>query len=340
MVPKRQAPGPLVRDGAALLSGFALPIGIFLVPYLLTGAVADWLDGVLLRPGTRFESASSSPAAPWTVLTGVAAVALAAGTSRLDGHRRRRAALAVGAAVALGFALDDLTGGAVLGGFWYALRTWIPALVVWGAWELGRRREPLDTIAYAALATAGLWALVQFPYPAPAYVFYVAPLGVVATLAVVGGRTRHPPTPALGVLAALFAFLGAGYAAGVATSVDTALTLDRGGIVVSETDARTYEELAGEIRSRAGEGGLWAGPDAPEVYFLSGMTNRTPVLYEFLSGSTDAPAALTDPEVTVVVLNERPLFSRSLSPETTERLASLFPESRRIGDWVVRWRSR
>ena len=65
------------------------------------------------------------------------------------------------------------------------------------------------------LAAAALWSLVQFPYSAPAYFFYAAPLGVLATAAVVGrGWLRGGPM--LGLVAGTYLFLGGGYVFGVA----------------------------------------------------------------------------------------------------------------------------
>ncbi len=339
---------PALVDGVSLLAGFLVPVALFLIPYVFRGAVAAWIDGVFLRPSRRLDAAASAPAAAWTLLTGVTWVAVVALTQRVGGTSRRRAALALAAVLALGFALDDALDGAAVAALWYSLRTLTPAVTVWGAWRLGRRRRgAADGPAFAALAAAGLWSLVQFPYAAPAYFFYVAPLTVLATLAVVGSspRSRGPDegggfTPVVGVLAVLFAYLAAGYAFGVATAGERPLPMDRGGILVSSREAEVYADLVETIAAHVGGGSLWAGPDAPEVYFLSGLPNRTPILYEFLSGEEDSePAALRDPDVTVAVVNERPLFSPPLDADTRRRLRARFPESRAVGSWVVRWGS-
>jgi hypothetical protein len=208
---------------------------------------------------------------------------------------------------------------------------------------LDARPERLTPGAFALLATAGLWSLVQFPYAAPAYFFYVAPLGVLATCAAVGaGVLRRGPVLAL--LSAVYLFLGAGYVAGVSVSGTTSMGGPRGGIRVSEADASLYGELAVLVRSRVGEGGLWAGPDAPEVYFLAGVPNPTPTLYEFLDPVPRSPQAffalLDSADVRVAVVNTRPLFSPTLDPSTLERIVRAFPQSRTMGPFVVRWRER
>lgn len=340
--------GQTLVDGGWLLAGFLAPAALFLVPYALRGSVGAWIDGVLFRPGRRLDAAASAPGAAWTLVTGAMAVASVALTERLGRTARRQAAIAVAAALVLGLALDDALGGSVLGAFWYSLRTLTPAVTAWGAWRLARRRSGgEDGAAFATLAAAALWSLVQFPYAAPAYFFYVAPLTILAALAALGlsapdrGSARASGfSPVVGVLAGLFAYLGAGYAFGVVTTGERVLPMERGGILVRAREAETYAELVETIAVHVDGGGLWAGPDAPEIYFLSGLPNRTPILYEFLTDAEDdVPAALRDPDVIVAVVNERPLFSAPLSEDVRERLRVRFPEGRSVGSWTVRWRS-
>ncbi|MDP2957354.1 MAG: glycosyltransferase family 39 protein [Longimicrobiales bacterium] len=352
--PREAAPGtglrPLLLDAAALAAGALAPIALFLGPYAASGSLGAWAAGVFLLPGRRLAAASSPPGDPWTVLPGVAAVLLAIVGARLPASAERRAGLALAALLALGLALDDTLGGAVMAALWYSARGWIPALVVAVLVAAARRvaasdarPEPLSPGAFALLATAGLWSLVQFPYAAPAYFFYVAPLGVLATgAAVSAGVLRRGPVLAL--LAAVYLFLGAGYVAGVSASGTTLLGGPRGGIRVSEADASLYGEVAVLVRSSVAEGGLWAGPDAPEVYFLAGVPNPTPTLYEFLDPVPRSPealfAVLDSADVRVVVVNTRPLFSPTLDPATLERIVRAFPESRATGPFVIRWRER
>ncbi|MGD8322662.1 MAG: glycosyltransferase family 39 protein [Gemmatimonadota bacterium] len=359
----------LLGDGVALTLGALVPVALFLLPYAASGAVGTWLREVFLLPGRRFVSAASPPGAAWTVVPGMLAVAAAALSRRLQGAAGRRTALALAAALAVGLALDDRTGGAVMAWLWYSARAWIPALAVWAAVRLAF--TPGGGATFAVVATAALWALVQFPYAAPAYFFYVAPLGVLATAAVLsedrgkegerdGMRRRPPPGPALGaeglapargvahagpivaLLAALYAYLGAGYATGVTLSATTRLEPERGGLLVSASDARVYDRLVETVRSHAGGGGLWAGPDAPEVYFLTGIPNPGPTLYEFLASAPPTAGRLSAlfqrADVRVAVVNTRPLFSASLDPRVVERIMETFPEGRTVGPFLIRWK--
>jgi hypothetical protein len=363
---------PLLADGVALALGLAIPVAVFLVPYALGGGLGAWFRGVFVLPGRRLQAAASSPGPFWTVVPGMVAVVVVGAATRLQGTGARRTALALAALLALGLALDDALAGGVMSTLWYALRGWIPALVVWGAVAWGLRtgtsraaasstsadadsggRRPDDAAAaspfphrpgvtvFAVLATAGLWALVEFPYDAPAYFFYVAPLGVLATLAVVGVYRGHAG-PVLALLAAMAAFLGAGYGAGVALSSPTLLDLPRGGIRVSTADARVYETLVRDVREHADGGKLWAGPDAPEVYYLTGLSNPTPTLYEFLDATPPRVAGLDTlfaaDDVRVVVLNRKPLFSAPAAADVVTWLYRAFPAGRDVGPFSVRWK--
>jgi hypothetical protein len=336
---------PLLADGAALTLGFAVPLVLFLIPYALTGGVSAWLEGVFLLPARRLDAASSPPGAPWTVLPGPVAVLLAVTAARLRPRAEQILALALAVLLAVALAADDMLGGAVMATLWYSVRGWIPALVAAGAVfafaARGRTADQLSPGEFALLASAGLWALVQFPYAAPAYFFYVAPLGVLATAAAVSaGILRRGPVLAL--LAGVALFLGAGYAAGVAVSASEPLGGPRGGIRVPPSDARLYGEVTILVRSHLDGGGLWAGPDAPEVYFLAGVPNPTPTLYEFLDRAPLTPAGLdsvlASADIQVAVVNTRPLFSPALSPSSLERIVRAFPESMSAGPFVVRWR--
>jgi hypothetical protein len=334
--------GALLADGSILLAGALLPVAAFLVPYATSGAVAAWFEGVFLLPGQRFAAASSRPGEAWSLIPAVVAVLLWAGAGRLGDRGQRYSAMGLLALFAAGLAVDDRMDGMVTGVLWYALRGWVPTLTVWGAWLMSRRGAPHDPVASAMLSTAALWGLVQFPYTAPAYFFYVASLGVLATLAVAAASARSA-APVLGVLAAIAAYLGAGYAAGVSMSGTTDLDLDRGGIRVSAHDAELYRDLVAEVERHLGEGMLWAGPDAPEIYYLAGVPNPTPTLYEFLGPEARRPEVTVppyaNPDIRVVVVNTRPLFSEALSAGAMEILALALPESRTFGSYQVRWRA-
>jgi hypothetical protein len=111
---------------------------------------------------------------------------------------------------------------------------------------------------------------------------------------------------------------------------------------VSEPDAATYRRLVKLIAARIGDGELVAGPDSPEVYFLTGRFSPSGTLFDFFDdqasmegGARDLPGWQT---ARVVVLNESRRFSPGPSPELAERIRQTFRHSREIGSFEVRWR--
>jgi hypothetical protein len=87
---------------------------------------------------------------------------------------------------------------------------------------------------------------------------------------------------------------------------------------------------------------IFAGPDAPEIYFLTETRNATPSILDFLdsSGSTHGTLLTTmlrDEHVPVVVLNHQPLQSPKLDIATVRRIRSMYPGEARIGRFEVRW---
>jgi hypothetical protein len=337
----------LVGDGLALIAGVVLPVAIFLIPYLASGSVDEWLRGVFVLPTRRLQSAASPLGSWWTAVPGAVAVGLLWIDARLRGAPARRTALGLAALLAVALGLDDALGGGVMESLWYALRGWVPMLAIWGAvaWARGSRPSSGETAVspgtFALVAAAALWVLVEFPYASPAYFFYVAPVGVLATAALVGGPNRRPG-PVLALLAATAAFLGAGYGMGVMAAGDTPLDLPRGGIRVSSTDARTYERVVALVRDHIDGGGLWAGPDSPEVYYLTGEPNPTPTLYEFLDttprGIRDLDTLFASHDVRVTVVNRRPLFSAPLDSAAVAWLYRMFPAGDTVGSFSVRWK--
>ena len=87
---------------------------------------------------------------------------------------------------------------------------------------------------------------------------------------------------------------------------------------------------------------VYATPDCPEVYFLSGARNPTGDLYEFLRrprrGVTDTLALIEHNHVNLIVINRAPHFSGPIDPALEMALESRFPHSVVVGRFVVRWR--
>jgi hypothetical protein len=268
----------------------------------------------------------------------------------------RPAVLAL-AGVALAGVLAAAGGDAgVYGTVFRGARAAVPLVAAAGAVALAlarRRTEGARRVeVFAVLAAAAFCSLVQYPFSAPVYFCYVAPLAVLAVLAALSLRPAAPRgVPALAAAFYLaFAVLwvnrgfidtmGMYFRADRQTAV---LPLPRaGGIRVTPEDARTYPAVVRLLARHARGGYVYAGPDAPEVYFLAGYRNPTRQLFEFF----DAPAghearllrAIDAAGVTAVALNREPAFSAPPSPALAAALAARFPHAAVAGKFTVRWK--
>jgi hypothetical protein len=237
-----------------------------------------------------------------------------------------------------------------------AARNLLPALAVIGVVLLSRERVAdlqaplLRARAMLLLAVTALCSLVQFPFTAPVYFMYVAPLVVLTALAL---YAYHRPAGVVGgLLVAFFAAfavlrvnsgelddMGFKYRPGLPT---TALTVKRGGIDVLESYAGVYNVLVPKLRAHARGGYTWASPDTPEIYFLTGLNNPTRTFFEIFDDSTNTDdrvlRALDAHGVTAIVLNARPPFSRGVSKRVFGQLAARYPMSEWIGPYQLRWR--
>jgi hypothetical protein len=337
------------------LLGFAVPLALFLVPYLVTGSLGALVNGVLVLPFRRLaEAAMRPPAIGPTLRALVPLLALLV----LPARHRVRPAIGALAWVAAAAALATVPWSFKT--YWWTFlsaRAVIPVAVVAGCvWlAVGARRVPARqrTAAMAVFAAAAVCGVVQYPFSAAVYFCYVAPLGLVAAAAAFS--LNPAPARGAGVLAlgymTLFAALwvnpGYIYAMGVVWTPDDQTeplhSAIGGGIRVKPDQARDFGQVVWSMRAHAGGSQwTWAGPDTPELYPLAGLRNPTPNLFEqFDDQATFEPRllhALEARRVNVVVVNARPLFSRRLSPGTTAVLEARYPRAERIGRFTVRWR--
>jgi hypothetical protein len=87
---------------------------------------------------------------------------------------------------------------------------------------------------------------------------------------------------------------------------------------------------------------IFAGPDAPEIYFLTESENPTRAIIDFLDHSGSARGdelvrLLAERRVPVVVLNHVPEQSPALQSAIVARLRSMYRSSERVGRFEVRW---
>ena len=345
----RPTPAALVPF-AALTVGALLPLAACIWPYWVSHAIPALLRGTITLPMRRARLGTTrTPGADplWLVFGLPLTAALMFG--RTAAVRRRTAFVAMTASVAWISLVMKNTEAASL--VWLSARMLLPCLCFasvgfaqgrarrgcMGDWKVRR--------AVLLLLTASWCALVQFPYATPVYFAYVAPLVVLAAVAI-GESTNRPPRSVRAIVLAVYTVFAIFYRKHVYPGSTgespplTKLAMPRGGIEIDSSEAVTYTRVVELLRQHAGSQYILATPDAPEIYFLSGLPNPTRTFYEILDGSArvNALATLDQFDIRAVVINRRPVFSPSVSGPELEGIARRFTSSERVGRFDVRWR--
>ena len=328
--------------------GALLPVVLYVVFLLLTSALPQTVQGVLVKPFRRMDSAMMHPPPPpvllFTILFGLLLLKRGGG--------RGATVLAIFAAAVL--------GGVVYVGYnpgFYAigvLTAWgLPLLAAVGAAWLVKSSGPAGATpttdaAFAVTAVACATLLIEFPFAAPIYLLYTIPLAMLALAAVVGSAGRTAVSiqwVAAGFLLVFGLFrvipgsvesFGSRF---IPTDETVRLNLARGGLHVRAADASRYEALVGHVQGLANGRVLWAGPDAPEVYFLSGIPNLTRTLFDFLDeAQVPVIERVRAVGATLVVLNLKPDFSGPPDEATVAALRADFPNVTEFPGFLVLWR--
>ncbi len=333
------------------LAGAVLPVALFLVPYLLSGSVGDLIHGVFELPQRRLDAVSMiGPVDDWvTAVPAAVVVALLMRPPSLDSRTGKIVAALAGVVLmlAVGFGHRD-------GMYTVVFRTflWLPPLgSLAAAVVVARRGIAVGPEAALLLATFGLTSLVQVPFAAPAYFFYAAPLLLLLAVALAG------PNPLRrrwlqGVMVAMLAFtvlrLNVGFSPDLGfryrpAASEAPLVLQRAmGVRVNSSDKTDYEAVVDLVASLDPGDVLYAAPDAPEVYFLTGLRNPTPTLYEFLDEGEGRDErilrGLEEAGIRVIVIRPAPQFSGPLSNELMAELGRRYPLGRQVGRFFVAWK--
>jgi 4-amino-4-deoxy-L-arabinose transferase-like glycosyltransferase len=211
---------------------------------------------------------------------------------------------------------------------------------------------------FLLVAVSVLRALIQFPLPQPLFFNYVAPFVILALLALASLRRRSPHGKAAMATVGLFYLVFALwlFPPGRLTTNEIGPQLGwrmeklpfarAGGIRVAAPEEEEYAKLIPLIRAHARGDYIYAAPDCPEVYFLSGFRNPTKTFLEFLDPDfLDVPArtervlrAIRDHNVNVVVILTKPQFSGPLPAGLRAALDAQFPRSAHAVQFEVRWR--
>lgn len=349
-------PWEVLLAPAVAVAAAALPLVAYITPYLIDREFGQLLNGVFVLPQKRVQFAAlEMPPAYWIL----AGLPLLAAVMPLPRHARVPALSNRFAGMMLWVA-----GGLLVAASLYNVTSY--QLI----WQAGRGVAALLPVAICGILMSGYahgtrerrllfgfaaflaWSsLVQVPFSAPIYFCYVAPLAVVAGVALAGHNAAllRPAVPVSAVVLLTFALvsMNRGYvynlgAAHQPLAIDTPLDVERASLRVSRADAVSYRRVAELISSHIGEGQLVAGPDAPEVYFFAGRFSPSDTLFDFFTDQVSAEGGLSDmpglSTANVVVLNHGRSFSPGPSAHLAAKVRRMFPKSEGVGTLEVRWR--
>ena len=346
----------LLLDSGVLIGGVVLPLAAFAIPYVTTESVGALVHGVFVAPTARIADAAFPPR---PVATALPALGLMLMIVLLGSEGRRTRSLALGAVFALVVLSMIPSGtGTLFWLGWLAMSQQLPLLVAAGCVLLVKRADAADAPegdrswlpTYACLAVAALISLMQYPFAAPIYFCYAAPLVILAATAVwrLSGRPRAGG--AIAALVAMFLFAVAWMNGGAEQMLwyglrprvpVVHLDIARASLRVPPPDALEYRAVTNAVRKHARGGYTYAGPEAPEIYFLTGLRNPTRMLLEFADATAGVEpdlAKLRERGVTAIAINRRPKFSRPFRSSVYDDLVEEFPASVDIGRFTVRWK--
>ncbi len=346
---------PIARTCVATAAA-AIPLVCLLIPYALRNELWDFVYGAIVLPQKRVAFASYAMTGAQSILTGIPLLALVFPSTRF-GFREWLAFLILlvwPAAIFLPIdALSNVTSYQFIWQSSRAIATLLPIAICLRL-VLGHPSEEQRPVLFVSAAVLAWMALNQFPFAAPIYFCYVAPLAVVAGVTAAGDSqvSRQTLLP-WGAMLLSFAVLSGnrGFINGLGQlhelrEFNTALDLPRAHLKVGGDDAELYRKLVFTVTNHLHPGGqLIAGPDCPEVYFLSGLVSPSGTLFDFFSrdggrppGSREEDEIAAWSKADVIVLNHQPDFSPLPSERVLAHLRGEFPGGEIIGPFEVRWR--
>jgi hypothetical protein len=355
------APGSLARRIARLWSltwpfalGATAPVVLFLLPYIWSGSLRDFVQGVFVLPARRFEGASfpfPGPATVWPALP-YGGVLLYAALNRGMGRTARM--LATTLPVLLLVLVAFSAAPPVYQIVWQSARHLAPFIVAAGcvvlAWRLpasaaapGHRQ-----LLFLLVAMAAFMPLLQVPFAAPVYFAYSTPFLVLAAAAVLSSSTVKRLHGAVAVSYVLFAVLWMNSSYVWALGVEhvpyrfvEARWVWRAGIHMLPHERDEYSAVM-QVVGKVPSTNILALPDCPEVYFLSGRRNPTRHIYEFLAPEPLTPGRIRQlldaHDVSLVVINRDAHFYRIVDGDLLRHLEEQYPYSAEAGRFLVRWR--
>jgi len=344
------SPIRVLRELSIYVLGVLLPIVIFLIPYMSSGSWMKLFQGVFITPFVRVDAVVFSlPPASYLALEVPVAALLLLGLTSL-GQRDRIISLVliplllVGLVLSLSFSVFNLV--------FTMVRLLMPIVAVIASWMLLFDKDLEDRRKleiYTVLTVSSFMTLVQFPFSAPIYFCYVAPLFILSSQITCASQphaaVRTQWTLLLfGLLFGAtilnhFQFFDDPNLARMDPAVNL-LELPRGGLFLTERDRQKYDRLVTAIQQNSPpNSSIYAGPDCPEVYFLSERTNPTRTLFELFDepdpDDTKRLKFILQQDLPLVVLNLRPSHSRKMTQPFIDAVTTHFSNSMTIDNFLV-----
>jgi hypothetical protein len=335
--------------------GVALPIALFLIPYLRSGSASDFINGVFILPGRRLAFASRRPLGYGLnklLTTGALLFLLwSAYSNRL---RFRTTHITLGLALAVCLLLSKFEPK-LYAAVWAPLLLLIPFCVIAATMVLLTRNEnPFERQKiFVVIAVTATCTLIQVPFSVGIYFCYVAPL-LALSLVAIFSSSRTPSRILAGLLIAFYfgfaifrvtpSFIHAMSYAYQPDPQNTELHLPRAaGLRVDAREAELYDTLVPFVNAHSGQSDfIYAAPDCPEVYFLTGKKNPTRMMFDFFDDAKQHDSRVThaidSSHVNVIAIFQRPPFSPPVSAELMQELRERYPLSHQIGRFEVRWK--
>ena len=339
----------------------AVPILVFLIPYLTHRAVGDFIHGVLILPQQRLWHAEMALPPIFYILPCALSLFCFYKSNRNSNLDDRLLAAGLGIVGSLLFLIayfifpgTDFANSVYVWTF-HSIRMIVPALCGLLAFQVIKHGKTSNQryILFVGCAMTSLTSLVQYPYSFGIYFCYIAPIVLITANVLLHAEsgTTSRPSPnktwwATQTLLLVFGvlWLNTSHIRGFGVEhIPTPLArytqsdeIPRLGLAVHPTDIAEYKFVRTLINSlTADNDSILAFPDCPEVYFLSEKSNPTVVIYDFFATAEmtvdeteDYYIGLLDEhQPAVVVLNRVPEFSSRVPVLIPRILSSRYNKS-------------
>jgi hypothetical protein len=337
----------------------AFPIIIFFVMYWHSAAVHQLIRGLFVYHFRRLLEANFPAPGPIFLIPTMVLATLLIQIARMRGVLRS----SVSALIILLAALLLITSRGNYASYqiiFQSIRNIVPVITTAGLLTLHTRRkttgssEAQNEQIMLLICVTAMCSLVQFPFAFPLYFCYVAPLAMLCAAALMS-QLPTPPRLILYTAATVSILFGIfvlrpGFINRVGARYEqdeqsTKLSLPRvGGLRVSKSSADEYNELIPFVRQLAGGQPILAGPDSPEIYFLSGLPNPTPIFFDFFHDANEYRELMRGEicrrsSIRVVVIKSSPLLSRYHRDILKSLVIDRFTHMRKFASFEVFWRS-